>query len=87
MLTNTFKYLGLAYKYLLTLSVTQVACERSFSALKFIKTHMRSMLRQANLEGLMLMKLEHELTLAIDNDSIIDKIADHSRSYAAILKL
>ena len=48
---------------------------------------MRSILRQANLEGLMLMRLEHELTLAIDNDSIFDKIADHSRSYAAILKL
>ena len=54
---------------------------------EFIKAHMRSMLRQANLEGLMLMKLEHELTLAIDNDSIIDKIADHFRGYAAILKL
>ena len=45
MLTNTFKYLGSAYKHLLTLSLTQLACERSFSALKFIK---------ANLEGLML---------------------------------
>ena len=87
MLTNTFKYLGLAYRYLLTLSVTQVACERSFSALKFIKTHVRSRLRQDNLEGLMLMKVEHELTLAIDNEFIIDKIANHSKSYARILKL
>ena len=52
MLTNTFKYIGLAYQYLLTLSVTQVACERSFSTLKLIKTHMRNMLSQDNLEGL-----------------------------------
>ena len=87
MLTNTFKYVGLAYKYLLTLSVTQVTCERSFSALKTIKTYLRSTLSQENLEALMLMKLDYELVLEIDNNFIIDKIAHHSKSYEKILKL
>ena len=87
MLTNTFKYIGLGYKYLLTLSVTQVACERSFSALKTIKTYLRSRLSQENLEGFMMMKLDYELVFGIENDFIIDKVANHSSSYGRILKL
>ena len=86
MLTNAFPTIGLAYKYLLTLSVTQVACERSFSALKVIKTHMRSRLSQFRLEAFMLMKVECELMMSIDNDKIIDKLADHSDTYKKILK-
>jgi len=35
--SNAYTNLSLAYNYFLTLPVTQVACERSFSTLKFIK--------------------------------------------------
>ena len=35
--SDAYKNIGLAYKYLLTLSTTQVACEMTFSILKFIK--------------------------------------------------
>jgi len=42
LLTDSYHLIGLGYKFLLTLSVTQVACERSFSTLKFIKTRLRS---------------------------------------------
>ena len=35
--TDAYHVIGLAYKFVLTLSVTQVACERSFSTLKYIK--------------------------------------------------
>ncbi len=83
----TFFAIGLAYKYLLTLSVTQVACERSFSALKVIKTHMRRRLSQVNLEALMLMKVNHDIVTSIDTDNIIDKVANHSKAYGNILKL
>ena len=34
LLSHTYHTIGLAYKFLLTLSVTQVACERTFSTLK-----------------------------------------------------
>lgn len=37
LLTDSYHLIGLGYKFLLTLSVTQVACERSFSTLIFIK--------------------------------------------------
>lgn len=42
MLSSAYHLLGLAYKFLLTLSLTQVACERTFSTLKFIKSRLRS---------------------------------------------
>lgn len=38
--TDAYPVIGLAYKYLLTLSLSQVACERSFSTLKFIKNRL-----------------------------------------------
>ena len=87
MLTNAFVNIGLAYRYLLTLSVTQVACKLSFSALKVVKTHIRSMLNQSKLEGLMLMKVENDLALSIDNKWIIDKLSEHSETYGRLLKL
>jgi len=40
MLSDAYCLLGLAYKYLLTLSLTQVACEKTFSTLKFIKSRL-----------------------------------------------
>lgn len=44
MLTHAYPLLGLAYKFLLTLSITRVACERSFSTLRYIKKQLRSCL-------------------------------------------
>ncbi len=42
LMSNAYHLLGLAYKFLLTLSITQVAYERTFSTLKFIKTRLES---------------------------------------------
>ena len=86
MLTNAFQSIGLAYRYMLTLSVTQVTCERTFSALKLIKTHVRSRLSQDNLEALILMKCDAEITFNIDNEHIIDEVANNSAVYAKLLK-
>src|SRR4029434_5427206 len=41
LLTDAYHVIGLAYKFLLTLSITQVACERSFSTLTFVKNRLR----------------------------------------------
>ena len=86
MLTNAFQSIGLAYKYLLTLLVTQVACERAFSILKIIKTRLRNLLVQSNLETFMLMMVEHDISLTIDKEYIIDQVASFSQAYARILK-
>ena len=53
--TYAYHILGLGYKFLLTLPVTQIACERSLSALKCIKSQLRSAQSQEHLEAFMLM--------------------------------
>lgn len=76
--TDAYHVIGLAYKYLLTLSISQVACERTFSTLKFVKNRLRSTLHQEHLEAFMLMCTEKETLMALDSDAIIDKVAQTS---------
>src|SRR4029434_6479054 len=82
-----YHVIGLAYKFLLTLSITQVACERSFSTLKFVKNRLRSSLSQDNLEAFMLMCIEKEILMSISNDTVIDKVAETSALLRWLLML
>ena len=75
MFSEAFANIGLAYKYLLTLSTTQVACERSFSTLKFIKNRLRSTLSSDNLDAFMLMAIEKDILSNLSVDSIIDHVS------------
>jgi hypothetical protein len=75
LLTDAYNVIGLGYKFLLTLSFTQVACERSFSTLKFIKNRLRSSMSQEHLESFMLMATEKDILMNLDSDEIIDKTA------------
>ena len=52
--------LSLLYRLLLTLPVTSAACERSFSALKFIKSRLRTVMTQERLRDLMIIAVESE---------------------------
>ncbi|KAG1934103.1 hAT family dimerization domain-containing protein [Pimephales promelas] len=70
LMSKAYHLLGLAYKFLLTLSITQVACERTFSTLKFIKTRLRSKLSQEHLEAFMLMATERDILFSLDSDVI-----------------
>lgn len=63
LLTDAYHIIGLAYKFLLTISITQIACERSFSTLKF-KNRLRSSMSQEHLEGFMLMGTEKEILVS-----------------------
>ncbi|KAJ8346852.1 hypothetical protein SKAU_G00282530 [Synaphobranchus kaupii] len=85
LLTDAYHILGLAYKFLLTLSITQVACERSFSTLKFIKSMLRSSLSQQHLEAFMLMATEREVLMALDSDLVIDAVAERSELLRKLL--
>lgn len=78
LLTDAYHILGLGYKFLLTLPVTQVACERSFSILKYIKNRLRSSSCQEHLEAFMLMSTEKDILMSLDSDSIIDRVAENS---------
>lgn len=86
LLTGCYSTLGLAYKFLLTLSFTQVACERSFSVLKHIKNRLRSSLSQSKLEAFMLMSSENEILMKLDVSKIIDEVADTSKLLQSKLK-
>jgi hypothetical protein len=50
--------LGLAYKLILTLPVSSCSCERSFSALKFVKNSLRSTMSQDRLSDLMILAVQ-----------------------------
>lgn len=84
LLTDAYHILSLAYKFLLTLSVTQVACERSCSTLKFI-SRLRSTLSQQQLEAFTLMATERDVLMALDSDLVIDGIAERSELLQKLL--
>ncbi|KAJ8386345.1 hypothetical protein AAFF_G00174420 [Aldrovandia affinis] len=85
MLSDAYHILGLAYKYLLTLSLTQVACERTFSTLKFIKSRLRSTLSGDKLETFLLMATEKDVLMGLDSDMIIDRVAEKSELMRKLL--
>jgi aldehyde:ferredoxin oxidoreductase len=84
---QTYKHLFSAYKLLLTLSSTQVACERSFSKLKYIKNRLRSSLSSTHLEAFMLMSIETDVLSELNNDTIIDHVAEMMPSLKKLLIL
>lgn len=85
MMTHAYPLLGLAYKFLLTLSITQVACERSFSTLRYIKNRLRSCLSASKLEAFMLMATEKDVLVSLDTDTVIDRIAERSELLKKLL--
>jgi hypothetical protein len=56
-----YSNLILAYKFMLTLSSSQVACERSFLKLKYILNIVRNLLSQSSLESFSLMACANDL--------------------------
>lgn len=85
LLSDAYHLLGLAYKYLPTLSLTQVACERSFSTLKFIKSRLRSSLSPNKLEMFMLMATEKDILMSLDSDMLIVRVAEKSELLRKLL--
>lgn len=85
--TDAYKNIGLAYKLLLTLPVSQVACERSFSSLKLIKNRLRSTMTQEHLEAFMLMSVEKDILAKLNNGKIVDAVAYTSKELRRILAL
>ena len=63
----------------MTVAVTQVECERSFSLLKIIKSRLRSMLGQEQLEAFTLLSIERRILDNIPSDEVIDKFSKTSK--------
>lgn len=82
-----YKELYIVYKYLFTIPLTQVTCERSFSKLKLLKTRLRSITAQENLECLFLMQCERDILNQVDGNHIIDKMCSSSQEMNRLLSL
>ena len=82
---SAFSELYFAYKYLVTLSVTQVECERTFSTLKFLKNRLRSTINQSHLEALILIYLEKAVVNNLDVNEIINIYANTSEELKRLL--
>lgn len=79
--------LSKVYKYLLTIPMTQVSCERVFSKLKLIKTRVRSNLTNENLEAFVMMQCEKDKLIGLDNEKVIDKLCEQSDELKRLLAL
>ncbi|XP_063819165.1 uncharacterized protein LOC135057201 [Pseudophryne corroboree] len=65
----------IALRILLTLPVSVVSGERSFSKLKLIKTYIRTSMMQERLVGLSLLSIEHEIAQKVDLKELVSKFA------------
>lgn len=74
-LESTFPNLEVAMRIYLTLPVTNCTAERSFSALKRIKSEIRSTMDNKKLNSLMLLCTQSDITMKIDYGDIIDDFA------------
>ena len=75
MYCRSYPLLYQAYKVILTLSVTQVNCERIFSKLRYINSRLKNQLSEDRLDSLLLMCVEPDVLLRISNHMIIDEPA------------
>lgn len=80
-LTSAYSIIRLAYKYIITQSVTQVACERSFSKLRYIKNRLRTIMGQKLLSSFMLMSIEKDILSNLDSQEVIDLVANRSKLF------
>lgn len=74
-LLDLYGNLSIVLRLLLTLPVTAASGERSFSALKLIKTYLRSKMSQDRLSGLSLISIEHNVRRSLDLDSLVTAFA------------
>ena len=82
--SKTYPNLFIIYKFFLTISVSQVACEKSFFKLKLIISKTRSSLTESKLEAFILMYSEKDILNSIDIGVVLDQLAA-KRSYIALL--
>lgn len=85
MCCHSYPGLELAYRLLLTLSVTQVCSERCFSKLKIIKFRLRNRLNHQDLlESFIFMSSEKDILENVDKDKVINRV---SRKSSLLTKL
>jgi hypothetical protein len=66
-------------KVVLILPVTTATCERSFSAMRRIKTWLRSRMEQNRLDNLTILNIEKDLLKNLNKEKILDEFAKKPR--------
>ena len=72
---NVIKLLQIA----LTICVSSAQCERCFSALKRIKSYLRSTMSEQRLVDLACLSIEHDISSKLNVEEVIDNFATNSR--------
>ena len=85
--STAYSELYTVYHFLLTLAITQVECERSFSKLKLIKTKLRSTMSQENLDSVMLISVESDILNRVSLAKVVDKLASTSKELKRLLTI
>ena len=62
-------------KIAVALPVSTASCERSFSALRHIKTWVRNSMSNGRLSNVAVLAIERERTMSVSNDKVIDAFA------------
>jgi hypothetical protein len=73
----TYPAISTLLRIFATLPVTTATCERSFSALKYLKTYLRSTISEDRLNGLSLLFVNRDLPLQYDR--VIEEFSKFSR--------
>ncbi|XP_050053731.1 uncharacterized protein LOC126549211 [Aphis gossypii] len=69
---NLYKLLGVAY----TLPISSATCERSFSAMRRVKTWLRSTMIQERFTNLSIIHIERDISNNIDTEKILNNFAN-----------
>ena len=77
--------LRIALQIALTIAVSTAHCERSFSALKHIKSYLRSMMTQQRLVDLAILSIEKELSQSLSLDNVVNKFASQEKNRTIML--
>jgi len=84
-LTETCPNVNIALRMFLTLPVTVASCERNFSKLKFIKTYLRSSMRQRRLTNLDILFIKNSTILnQLNYEDIINEFASRKARKVAL---
>ena len=74
-LVDAYPELCKVYAIAVAVPVSSATSERSFSALKRVKTRIRSSMVQERLEGLLYMAVERKILISLDKERIVELFA------------
>ena len=74
-LTIAMPNISTLMKIYLTIPVSSVAAERSFSRMKLIKSHLRTTMSDDRLSGLAVISINADVSKELNFDNVIDKFA------------